>query len=150
MMDRAGPTHAACTEDSVLHLHIVGTGLPGPCDPAWWAPATPASAMLDCMKARGASFVLLALALVALTACVPGPNVAATNGPEAAGFWLGLWQGLICPITFIVSLFNHGVSIYEVHNNGAWYNFGFLIGASMVLGGGGAGGAHSARRRSRR
>ena len=104
--------------------------------------------MLDCMKARGASFVLLALASVVLTACVPGPNAAATNGPEAAGFWLGLWQGLICPITFIVSLFNHGVSIYEVHNDGAWYNFGFLIGASMVLGGGGAGGARSARRRS--
>ena len=109
----------------------------------------PASAMLDGMKARGASLILLALVLVALTACAPGPNVAAVNGPEAAGFWFGLWHGLICPITFIVSLFNHGVSIYEVHNNGAWYNFGFLIGASMVLGGGGAGGAHSARRRSR-
>src|SRR5664279_893516 len=114
------------------------------------APANPASAMLDSMKARGASLVLLALVLVVFTACAPGPNVAAVNGPEAAGFWFGLWHGLICPITFIVSLFNHGVSIYEVHNNGAWYNFGFLLGASMVLGSGGAGGAHSARRRSRK
>jgi hypothetical protein len=102
------------------------------------------------MKARGASVVVLVFALIMLTACAPGANVAAAQGPDSAGFWLGLWHGLICPITFIVSLFNHGVSIYEVHNNGGWYNFGFLIGASMILGGGGAGGSHSARRRSRK
>jgi hypothetical protein len=31
----------------------------------------------------------------------------------AAGFWGGLWHGIIAPITFIVSLFATGVSIYE-------------------------------------
>lgn len=45
-----------------------------------------------------------------------------------AGFLGGLWHGLIAPITFVVSLFVSGVSIYETNNNGRWYEFGFLIG----------------------
>jgi len=32
------------------------------------------------------------------------------------------------PITFVVSLFASGVSIYETNNNGRWYEFGFLLG----------------------
>jgi hypothetical protein len=43
---------------------------------------------------------------------------------QLAGFWPGLWHGLISPIAFIVSLFNPNVGIYEIHNNGAWYNLG--------------------------
>ncbi len=43
------------------------------------------------------------------------------------------------PITFIISLFSDTVGIYEVHNNGGWYDFGFVIGASVFLGGTGAG-----------
>jgi len=58
--------------------------------------------------------------------------------PEAkpAGFWAGFWHGNIAAITFVVSLFNKGVSIYETHNNGGWYNFGFLLGVSAMSGGG--------------
>ena len=62
-----------------------------------------------------------------------------------AGFWMGLWHGLICVVTFVVSLFNPTVQIYEVHNNGAWYNFGFLLGASACMGGVGRGSARSSR-----
>ena len=56
--------------------------------------------------------------------------------PEAkpAGFWAGVWHGNIAGITFVVSLFNKGVSIYETHNNGGWYNFGFLLGVSSLFG----------------
>lgn len=86
--------------------------------------------------------------LVLLSACAAGPNPASTGGPDAAGFWLGLWQGLISPITFIVSLFNDQVNIYEVHNNGNWYDFGFMLGvASVFSGGGGGAGARSSRGR---
>lgn len=46
---------------------------------------------------------------------------------NVAGFWRGLWHGMIAPLAFILSLFSD-CSIYEVHNNGGWYNFGFLIG----------------------
>ncbi|PVZ06285.1 hypothetical protein [Actinomycetospora cinnamomea] len=55
--------------------------------------------------------------------------------PPVAGFWLGLWQGLIVPITFIVSLFNDGVAIYEVHNDGAWYDFGYVLGVALIFSG---------------
>ena len=83
------------------------------------------------------SLVLLLVFLLA--SCAPGPN-SAEKTPNAAGkiagFWLGLWQGLIAPITFIVSIFSKTVRIYEVHNNGIWYNLGFVIGAGLFLHGG--------------
>jgi hypothetical protein len=89
-----------------------------------------------------AGLVLFCLLLVA---CAAGPNqLAKTAGPQGkvAGFWLGLWHGLIAPVTFIISLFSKTVTMYEVHNNGGWYNFGFLLGMIIILGGGGSGAAH--------
>jgi len=59
-------------------------------------------------------------------------------GANPAGFWAGLWHGLICPITFIVSLFSPNVRIYEIHNRGRWYDFGFVIGVSCAFGGSGS------------
>ena len=68
-------------------------------------------------------------------AAVAGPN-SKFKEPEAkpAGFWAGVWHGAIMPIAFFVSLFNEGVGIYETHNTGRSYNFGFLLGASMAVG----------------
>jgi hypothetical protein len=63
---------------------------------------------------------------------------------------LGLWQGLISPITFIVSLFTSSVNIYEVQNNGNWYDFGFMLGVACALGSGGGAGASGARRTRKR
>ena len=54
---------------------------------------------------------------------------------EPAGFWAGFWHGLIAPITFVISLFNPDVRFYETNNNGGWYDFGFILGASSSLGG---------------
>jgi hypothetical protein len=92
-------------------------------------------------------FAILVAAVV--IGCAPGPN-AMVNTPDARGsvpgFWQGLWNGVIAPITFIISLFNKSVRIYEVHNNGGWYDFGFILGV-MTAFGGGAGGAASRRRR---
>ena len=69
---------------------------------------------------------------------VAGPNSTyAQPGAKPAGFWAGLWHGLICPITFLVSLFTTGVRMYETNNNGRWYEFGFILGASSALGGSG-------------
>jgi hypothetical protein len=80
--------------------------------------------------------VLVVVGVLALAACAPGGNtVAVAGGADQAGFWLGLWHGAIAPITFIVSLFNGHVNVYEVHNSGNWYNFGFMIGLSASLGG---------------
>ncbi len=57
---------------------------------------------------------------------------------KPAGFLAGIWHGLILPITFVISLFNHGVGIYETNNNGGWYNLGFIFGLSSVFGGSGS------------
>jgi len=78
-------------------------------------------------------FVLL-LVLLLITGCAPKNEMYVT---EPAGFWSGLWHGLICVITFIISLFNGNVGIYEVNNAGGWYNFGFILGAIISLGHGG-------------
>jgi hypothetical protein len=77
---------------------------------------------------------VLALLALTLAACAAGPNTAAVPA-GVAGFWLGLWHGVILPITFIVSLFTSGVGIYEIHNDGAWYDFGFVFGALVVFSG---------------
>ena len=87
--------------------------------------------------------------IILLAGCAPGPNTFADTPDaegEVDGFWNGIWHGFISPVTFIISLFSDSVSIYEVHNNGGWYNFGFLFGATMIFGGGGGGAAHSRRR----
>lgn len=93
--------------------------------------------------------VVLALVLLVLASCAPGPNTLARTPDEegdVAGFWWGLWHGIIAPITFVISLFSDNVHIYEVHNNGGWYNFGYLLGLMVIFGGGG-GGASRRRRR---
>ena len=108
-----------------------------------------------CLARTMKTKLLLALGVLGasllLVGCAPGPN-ALTDSPdgagEVAGFWRGLWHGAITPVTFVISLFSDGVHIYEVHNNGGWYNFGFLIGASLVLGG--SGGSAARRRKHRR
>lgn len=85
--------------------------------------------------------VLAGVSVLALlmVGCAAAANPVAGQGAQDAGFWLGLWQGFIAPITFVVSLFNHSVGIYEVHNSGGWYDFGFLLGVSASFSGGGAG-----------
>ena len=84
---------------------------------------------------------LLLLAICFLAGCAAGPNhlkdIPDANG-SVAGFWLGLWHGMILPFSFVVSLFSENVSIYEVQNSGALYNLGFLLGAAMFWGGSGA------------
>ena len=81
--------------------------------------------------------LILILILIALAACAAGPNdLVNTAGTHAlAGFWKGLWHGFISLFTFIISLFKDNVNIYEVHNNGGWYNFGFILGVMTFYGG---------------
>jgi hypothetical protein len=89
--------------------------------------------------------VLLVLLLVNIVAgCAPGANqFKGTVGEQGrvAGFWLGLWQGFIAPFVFLASLFKGNLNIYEVHNSGAWYNFGYLFGLACFFRGGGHGAA---------
>lgn len=82
---------------------------------------------------RGAVFLLLGLSLAACaTQGVPAE-------PSVPGFWMGLVHGAIAPFALIGHLFDHTIRIYAVPNGGGWYDFGFLMGLSVVWGGGGAG-----------
>ncbi|MFV1949653.1 MAG: hypothetical protein ACC633_06945 [Anaerolineales bacterium] len=97
------------------------------------------------------TFVIILMSILfLLSACAAGPNEL-RNTPdedgEVAGFWKGIWHGLISPFTFIISLFSKSVYVYEVHNNGGWYTFGFLMGASITFGGSGGGAARSRKKR---
>jgi hypothetical protein len=89
------------------------------------------------------SLILLVLVLVLLNilvGCAPGANQSkgtANDRDVIAGFWLGLWQGFIAPFVFVASLFKNNLGIYEVHNNGVWYNSGYLFGLACFFGGGG-------------
>ena len=51
-----------------------------------------------------------------LTTCAAGVNpevgAAAPDG-GVCGLWLGLWHGIIAPVTFVISLFTDSVSVYE-------------------------------------
>jgi hypothetical protein len=91
---------------------------------------------------------------VLLAACAPGASVQVTtpdssmqlrapgpnpliNQPDATGLvaraGAGLWHGVIAPVTLVISFFNSDVHMYEVHNAGSEYDFGFLLGLAMVI-----------------
>ena len=85
---------------------------------------------------------IVLLAVFLMTGCAPGPNElagSASDAGELAGFWMGLWHGFISLFTFIASLLNDNVTIYEVHNNGGLYDLGFLLGVMAFYGGSGGG-----------
>ena len=86
------------------------------------------------------------VATLFLSSCAAGPNPEAGTGQDPAGFWLGLWQGFIVLVTFVISLFSDNVSVYEVANNGNWYDFGFILGLLISLGGSGGAGARARKR----
>jgi hypothetical protein len=100
------------------------------------------------------SLVTFMALLILLTACAPGEDLEVTtpettirlttpgsnpelNQPDedgqVAGVVQGLWHGLIAPIMFVGSLFNPALQIYEVHNNGAEYNLGYLFGVAVIF-----------------
>jgi hypothetical protein len=80
---------------------------------------------------RRASAALVAIAiaiLLLLPACAAGPPPV-SEAANAPGLFTGFWHGLILPITFVVSLFNDGVGVYESQNGGHLYDLGFVLGA---------------------
>ena len=120
------------------------------------------------MKKAPLIFALMAVALVAIAGCAPGP-VAQVNTPvpgtpapsgqinvpgvtiqvnapgpnpqvntadargRIAGILMGLWHGIISPVTLVLSFAKPGVQMYEVHNDGSQYNLGFLLGVALVF-----------------
>lgn len=84
---------------------------------------------------RGWKILVVALLLgllLCMAGCAPGSS---RFVDRPAGFWAGLWHGLIIVVTFIISLFTDSVRVYETHNVGGWYDFGFLLGLLVSIGG---------------
>jgi hypothetical protein len=97
--------------------------------------------------------LLLFVLLINLTACAAYNPVESPTGnlnndlvieklelvenhrEKPAGFWKGLWHGVVLPYSFVGKMFNEEIGVYETYNTGNWYNFGFLIGISSWAGG---------------
>ncbi|MDJ0960825.1 MAG: hypothetical protein QNJ88_09205 [Acidimicrobiia bacterium] len=94
--------------------------------------------------------LLISVMALLLAACAAGANpevgIESADG-DVAGFWLGLWHGIIAPLTFAISLFTDTINMYDVNNNGNWYDFGFVIGAGILFGGGGSGACRSRKKK---
>lgn len=88
--------------------------------------------------------------MVALVLCSCAAGDPQFTPEHPAGFWLGLWHGMISWVTLIVGIFDQGVEVYERNNTGGWYDFGFLFGATSIWGGGSSAGYHRSRRSRRR
>jgi hypothetical protein len=63
--------------------------------------------------------------LINVSECLPAT--------EPMGFWYGVWHGIVMIPAFFASLFMDGIGIYAINNNGAWYNFGYIGGLSMIV-----------------
>lgn len=77
---------------------------------------------------------LILLLIVLLTSCVGVVNVKeCLPMEEPSGFWGGTWDGMIMVPSFIGSIIWDNIAIYDVNNNGVWYNFGFVGGFFTIL-----------------
>lgn len=72
--------------------------------------------------------------LLLLVSCAAGNSQ--FTAETQAGFWYGLWHGIISFISMVIHVFNNSVIVYETNNTGGWYDFGFLLGVTSIWGGG--------------
>lgn len=64
---------------------------------------------------------------------LPGPGSAFRKlGHRPAGFFAGIWHGIIVAITFLISVVNVDIRIYETKNEGVLYDCGFLLGLAIL------------------
>lgn len=83
---------------------------------------------------RQLKFFILIPLIFSLISCTAGDAQFTQENP--AGFWYGLWHGIISVIALIIHIFNNNVSVYEINNIGGWYDFGFLLGVIIIWSGG--------------
>jgi len=77
--------------------------------------------------------IIMVVLLVFLSGCVPGDGTNSEVRP--AGFLSGVWHGWIAPFSLIYSIFNENIGIYEVYNNGFWYDLGYYMAIISGFGG---------------
>lgn len=77
------------------------------------------------------AFFAIIFVVMLLASCATQPH---PNTYDPPGFFSGLLHGFLIFFSFIVSLFTD-YRIYAFPNSGGWYDFGYLLGASMFIGG---------------
>ena len=99
-------------------------------------------------RVYGTTLLVLALSAGTLLtlSCARQPAPPATG--DLPGFFTGLLHGFLMFFSLIGSIFTD-VRVDAASNSGGWYDFGYVLGASMFWGGGGAG-ARSSRGRGYR
>jgi hypothetical protein len=98
-------------------------------------------------KAHAIKLLFALPVFLVLTSCAAGDAQFTQDTP--AGFWFGLWHGVISVISLIIHIFNENVVVYEVNNTGGWYDFGFLLGIICIWGGSSHAGCKSAEAKKR-
>ncbi len=88
---------------------------------------------MDISRYRWLRLFGLIVLLPLLVACAAGDEQFTPHNP--AGFWFGLWHGIIAVISLIIHVFNENIAVYEVNNTGGWYDFAFLLGVIFIWGG---------------
>jgi len=73
--------------------------------------------------------------LVLVLGCAHQPLLGEGDYP---GFFFGILHGFLILFSLIASLFTD-VRVYAFPNSGAWYDFGYFIGAAIFLGGAASG-----------
>lgn len=82
------------------------------------------------------SLTFLAVGLL-FSSCAEVADIEGCVTAEPYSFLFGLWHGVIAPVSFVLSVFFEDIAMYAVNNTGGWYDFGFVLGAGILFGGGG-------------
>ncbi len=81
---------------------------------------------------RNTKWIVFAFGLsIYLLGCAHQPRPDSFDPP---GFFMGFFHGFTILFSFIASMFSD-IRIYSFPNSGFWYDCGYLIGASIFLGG---------------
>ena len=83
---------------------------------------------------RAIGFLLLTCIVLIISSCAQQPEPDAYNPP---GFFSGILHGFLIFFSLLAGILTD-VRIYAFPNSGGWYDFGYFLGASAFLGGGGA------------
>ena len=79
-------------------------------------------------------FSLIAVAMLIFTGCAHVHPITAclSTNETPSGFWFGTWNGMTMAFSLIGNLFSDNITIYDINNNGIWYNTGFVGGLSII------------------
>ena len=80
------------------------------------------------MKNKYIILIFACAFILLISGCANPVELAESVIDKPAGFWEGIWHGIVCPFAFIGSLFNDDIAIYAANNKGGLYDCGFIIG----------------------